>query len=510
MARGYYENQLFQGTSWHGFTPKNHLINAFDFNEVAIMDKVAQIHKVNGDNTFVDMVMNRGIEYIDPGKTEFQWYLDDARDTFYYVEAAWEDRAGTVALGTTDGFKPGVNRTKFYLDFKGKVFNITETIAGERPDVYRLRVDDNPINVGGDIWRMEVSLQSARNSTDYIPVEEVTSGTRWSCESGLVAEAMSQEGVDIDFKTKSKLNGYLSSFRVQHTIAGNMTNIRPMGFYIKGTDGKNKKLWLSNVEYEFLRKIKKMTAALVMNGKSNVWDDGTVGTFDKKNGYEVRAGSGFKEQWSPSNKHTFNTEPDLDELTEIALDATVNEVGTSERVMVIKAGEYGLMELSRMVQRKLGSTAIQNLSYLQDSTGRAFKWGGNDIDVNLGQFKSVAVINGIKFIFMLDASKDDPARNKMEHPKGGLASSYEYDIMGFGNADEKSNMKIVRRKDENPIFGAKEGMRGFFSSTGTSFGNPKSIASSLDGSTIHYFEPGIGAMVVNPDRVIQYHPSILN
>ena len=96
-----------------------------------------------------------------------------------------------------------------------------------------------------------------------------------------------------------------------------------------------------------------------------------------------------------------------------------------------------------MIQRKLGSAAVKDLQYLQDTTGRAFQWSGNELNVNLGKFKSVAVINGISFYFMIDPLKDDPARNKLRHPKGGLASSYEYDIMGFGSMDEKANMKIV-------------------------------------------------------------------
>lgn len=495
-------NQLFEGKSWNGFTPKQHLVNVYEHNPVDIFDKVIQLYDVNLGEDFVSMVMKHGIHEIKPDTDEYQWKLDNVYDTYFELEACWEDYAGTVSMGT-NVTKPGAARTKFYMDFVGNNFTHTETIVGERPDLYTVYVVDSR-NVGGDIWRLECQLASAKSAEDFIPMEELEVGTRWSSEAGLVTDTLSDRGMDIRFKSKTMLNGFLSSFRLQHTLAGNMTKIKPLGFFVEGS---NKPMWITNVEYEFMKKARYATAALVMNGKSNRWSDGTYGNYDK-NGYAIKAGSGFKEQWAASNKYTYGIEPDLDFLTEVALDATVGKVSRKNRKMVIRGGEWGIMELSKMVQRKIGSDAIKSLSYLQDTTGRAFKWSGNDLSVNLGQFTSVALINGIEFYFMIDPLKDDPARNKIEHPKGGLASSYEYDIMGFGGMDEKSNMKIVRRQGEAPMFGAVEGMRGFFDKGSTSFMNPKHLSTSVDGTTMHFYDPGVGAIVYDPTKVIQYYPEI--
>jgi hypothetical protein len=119
----------------------------------------------------------------------------------------------------------------------------------------------------------------------------------------------------------------------------------------------------------------------------------------------------------------------------------------------------------------------------------------------------VATINGIQFAFVIDPGKDDLKRNKTMHPLGGPASSYEYDIMGFGSKDEKSNMQIVRRSGETPIWGAEEGIRGFYSEAG-SFFSPKRLSTAVDASTIHYFEPGIGAIVWDPTKIIRYYPEL--
>ena len=500
------ENQLFEGKSWNGFTPKQHLVNALDWNPVDIMDKVTQLYDVNLGEDFVSMVSKHGTYYIEPGKDEFQWKLDNVYETFYELLNAYEDKAGTVVIGTTVQ-TPGANRSRFYMDFRNKVFSVTETIVGEKPDLYTLLIASEPMLVGGDIWRYEVEL--VNNGPDhFIPVTELFAGSRWSSEAGLVTDTLADRGFDISFRSKTMLNGFLSSFRMQHTIPGNMTEVKPKGFFVKNGKGGGEMMWLTNVEWEFLKKAKYAETALIINGKSNRWADGTYGNYDK-NGYAIKAGSGFKEQWSASNKYTYNTAPDLDFLTQIAMEAVVGKVDPSKRKMVIRAGEYGIVELSKMVQRKLGSDAIKSLAHMGDTTGRAYKWDKNLIDVNLGQFRSVAIINGIEFYFMVDPSKDDFRRNKVQHPKGGLASSYEYDIMGFGGTDEKSNMQIVRRKGETPIYGEEVGMRSFTPTGTTSFRNTKKLTTPIDGGVMHYQDFGVGAIVWDPTKVIQYHPDIL-
>lgn len=506
MAKKLVENQLFEGKSWNGFTDKNHLINAYDLDPVAVFDKITQIQEVNLGQDFADMVENYSTEYISPEKDEYHWYLQTPRNQKYRLLDSWKDFAGTQALTNTD--KPGVNASEFYMDFEGRVFSITETIVGNKPDLYKLLVTGEPWNVGGNVWRFKVQLASSKGPEDFIPYEEVKPGTQWSPEAGLVTDTLSDTGMDISFQSNAMLRGELSRYRLKHTIPGNMMDVKPMGFFVVDKKGQKHKMWISNVEWEYMQKAKMAKAALLMNGQSNRWGDGTYGNVDK-NGYEIKAGAGFKEQWAAANKHEFNLEPSLDFMTEFAMDAVVGKVDQNNRTMVVSAGEFGLSSLSKMVQRKLGSEAYKDLSFLQDSTGRAFKWMGNDIEVNLGQFKGVATINGIKFLFMLDKSKDNPNRNKIRHPYGGFASSYEFDITGFGSKSETENMKIIRKEGDNnrPVYAVEEGIRGFINQRG-SFNSPKQVSHSVDGAILHYYEPGVGAKVLDPTKVIRYYPSL--
>jgi len=504
MAIKIVENQLLAAKSWHGFTDKNHLVNALDLDPVSISDKLIQVGDVNLGEDFVSMIMKNGTHYIKPEKDILRWKLENAVEENYPLIGAYTDATmSTLVSGPT---KFGANGTTFYMLFNNKPFSTTEVIVGNKPDAYQIWITEQPTPVGDNKFLYKVQLIS--NSEDFfIPASELAPGSRWSSEKGLVPDSMSYEGFDVSFYTHAMMETRLSAFRMQHTIPGRMLDVKPLGFFVQGTKGKKEMLWITNVEYALLKKARMATANYIMNSHSNVKADGTIMNVDK-NGYTATSGAGFKKQWSSTNLHRWNLRPDLGFLTEIALDAVINKIPMGGRKMVIKAGEYGLKELSGMVMRAFGADAWKNSPWASDTSGRMLKVNGNELYVNMGQVMGVATINGIEFEFVVDPSKDHPGRNKMLHPLGGYASSYEYDIMGFG-VNAKSNMQIVRREGQAPIFGEIPGMRSLFGQKATSFSNPKQIATPVDATSIHFFEPGIGAVVWDPTLVIRYYPDIL-
>jgi hypothetical protein len=498
------QNQLFEGKSWNGYTDKNHIIAAYDYDITQVFNRLEQVLDVNLGENFVSMVMQHGVHFIDKGKDKYEWYLENTHQENYELLGCFEDEAMARVIGTTPGLRAGANRSEFFMLFENRPFAVTEIIVGMKPDLYRIWVSDDPKNVGGDRWLYRVQLIS-ESEDDFVPVAELAAGTQWSNDGGLVPDELSYTGFEPDFRSHSQLRNNLSQFRMKHKIPGNLFDIKPMGFYVRGKNNKAQLLWITNVEYEYLKKARWATASMVMNGHSNVWADGTIGNIDK-NGVTATTGSGFKEQWLPSNKHVWNDAPNMDFLNEIALDAVVGKIKFSERKMIVKAGEYGLTALSNMVMEKYGANAwTATRAWMGDTTGRAYSWSGNEIRVKAGQVMGVATINGVEFAFVIDPQKDDLKRNKIYHPLGGPASSYEYDITGFGSKDEKSNMQIVRRTGETPIWGVEEGIRGFYAEKG-SFMSPKKVSTAVDASTIHYFEPGVGAIVWDPTKIIRYYP----
>lgn len=509
MKRRIVANQLIDGKSWDGFTHRNHLYSAFADNPTVYIEQIERIMDVDMGMDFVSMVERHNTYRLPAGSDgRYEWKLDYMPDSNYECVASWFNEAGTSAIGTAD--KPGINGTIFYMDFRGDVFQNTEVIEGPNPDTDIAYVLER-FPVSGDVWRYKVKMQNQRTQDAFINGAAVQQGTFWSEGHGLVSNYLSDDGVDISFKTPISASNELAAFRLKHQIAGHNIDYRPKYFFYKDQNGRivDQPLWISTVEYEMMRKIRRMRANLIMNGRSN--RDVKTGKVNLHSdaGFEIISGSGWKEQVLASNRHYFSGKPSLTYLLELIMDVVVGTTSWGAREAIVRAGEYGLAELSNMVREYLGADAFQNATYLGDTTGRAYTWDGNTLKVNTGQITGVALINGIRLIFMLDSSKDDPVRNKVAMPNmPGLVSSYQYDIIGLGGKDETSNMEIVRVEGRDPIFGVLEGMRGVFNG-GTSFNNPKALATAVDGSEFHYLEPGVGARIKDPTRIISYWPDTL-
>lgn len=508
MARKVQAYQLFDGSNIPDKTRRNHLWSAFADQPDVALDLMVKVLNKNDGMDFVSMVKEHSVTYIPRGSDgTFSWKLDYRVDTNHECVGAWRDSQGTVAIapGDTD---LGVNQSMFYLDFDGSPFQRTGIIEGMNPDVDRLYIYSVQ-SIGNDRIRVGVQLANSKGPDDAYEYEQVAEGTRWSKFGGAVAKYDADDGFGISFNTPTRASGELSSFRMKHKIHGHMVDYAPKAFHVPGENGKGSRvLWLTAVEYEFMRTIRQTEANIVMYGRSNKWDDGTRGNIDH-NAEMIHIGPGWKEQILNSNRYYFSGTPSFEEIQNIAIEASVDKLSMGTRTFIIKAGEYGLIALSKSAREF--NAKIENANGISDTTGRNITWSNNDITVRVGQVQSVVTYNGIRFIFMLDPSKDSGvgARNKLKLANlPGFASSYQYDIMGFGDMDEKTNMSIVRREGETPVFAVEEGIRGFFNNKG-SFSAPKHVSNGVDASVLHYHDFGIGAMVKDPTKLISYGPEEL-
>lgn len=440
-----------------------------------------------------------GTEYLDTNQP-YKWVLKGRDEKNLDLQNAWEDEDGTVAIGTNNA-TPGVNFSRFYMDFPERYFTVTSVIVGEKPDLYHLRIMKDPVQVGS-VYRYEVQLVDNRDDF-FIPVEELARGTRWSLDYGLSERYLSKDGMDISFSTPFTMENRMSFMRMEHTVAGEMIDMgknKPLVFAWKDDSGKVHTNWLSKMEFEFMKQFQKRFAHMLFFGKSTVRDDGTS-TMKGSSGNVIDAGYGIREQFLPTNKHYYN-DISLDFLTRVALDVTVGKVDRADRTFVIGTGEFGLKRLHEMVASKLNAN---DYFWLNDHTGRGFAWSGNDINAKLGQFVGVATINGINFKFMHFPQYDDTIRNKIQHPDGGVAESHRMTIMDFGSKQEPNIVKLRQRGFE-PQYTYIPGLRDPYSKGG--LGKPRMTTSTVDGYILNIADKG-GAVVKDPTRVIEFIPSIL-
>ena len=516
MATQIHPYQILSGQQIHAgrsLVEREHFATALQDSPVSMMDTVNALMDFNLGETLYTQIASRAVQRIEAGaEGYFRWYINYFVDGNYECVGVYTDAAGTTEMAVGDKLYA---RDSVYMDFVGAPFGHTEVISGMNPENDLLLIQDviTPYP-GKSRYRVEIAYSNGPDS--FFSYEQLATGTRWAKSHGAVSNRMSYDGFGVNFKTPVAAEGHMSEFRMKMQFHGKDMNWTPKFFYTPdprtGTVTKNsKKMWMTTVEYEFLSHIRKATANALMYGRSNRWNDGTWGNYDQNNGYEIRMGSGWNEQKLASNRYYYTAIPSLKEIEEIILAAVVNKTG--QRRVIIKAGEYGLAELSRMVIRAYGDNAYNGAAtpWAADTTGKNFKWSGNDVFVNMGQVRGVAMMAGIQCQFVLDPLKDDPARNNIRMPGlPGFASSYEYDIVGFGNSTEDSNMIIVRRNGEEPVFASIAGIRGTVAQSAvSSFNNPKSVQTAVDMYELHYYDLGFGAKLADPSKWISYYPNVM-
>ena len=499
MAYKAYPYQLIDAKSWNGLTRETHFINAFGDEPQYLDNIVRNVFMVNYGMSFDDYLNQFGVKYVDEDKF-FKWKLRGRDERNIPLLNAWEDEAGTIPVGTTNP-RVGIAGTRFYLDFPEKYFTVTQIIKGAK-DMYQLRVMKDPDEIGPNRYRYEVQLVTGDDNF-FIPITELKGGSRWAKSHGSVERYLSKDGFDISFSSPFDMQNRISMFRMQHLIPGEMIDKgknKPLVFGFLGEDNVLRKAWIPHLEYEFIRNYKIAKNRMVFYGKTTLREDGSS-TMKGTSGNVIEAGLGIREQFSPSSKHFYDTLT-FEKLRNTLLEMSIGRRTMGDRHFVIGTGEYGLAKLHELVARNLQAN---DYKWLNDSTGRGFKWQGNDITVNFGQFRGFATLNGIKVSFMHLDHYDDPIYNIMRHPEGGPAESYRMTIMDMGSKSEP-NIHKIRIKGFEPQYAYIPGMRDPFEKGG--LGKMKKIASKVDGYEMMIMDKE-GAVVIDPTRVVEFIPSIL-
>lgn len=482
--------QKYEPKNFTGLVTSNHLGAIFATEPILASKLIENIYQVNVGQDIVS--------YMDRFPTH---YLEDDRPYEWLLQGADEKNTPLLAFGdsTLSAITyPGIGRSNFFMKFGEKLFKTTDVIVGHKPDLYRLRIVGEQSDGGGN-WVFEVNLVTG-DDTLFIPTDELAVGTRWSKEYSLVPQTLSKEGGETFHTSPFRMSNVLSMIRKQYTVPGDMIvkgQNAPLAFAFRDQAGNTQTQWIKKLDYDFMTQFRREKARLLAYGTSNRRADGSYGNTDV-NGFEIRSGAGLYEQISPSNIFFYNTF-DIDWLTDIALGLSVGKLPEDSREFVLSTGEYGMVQFHKAVQEK---SALYTPNFSSDR----IQFNGGKMSYS-GQFLEYAAVNGIKFRLMHDPMKDDPIRNKIQHPNGGLASSYEYTIMDFGTANGEPNVRKVSVKGNEEMFRYIPGLRDPFSPINAQT-QPGMAASSVDGYEVHRAYIG-GVMVKNPMRMARVLPSLL-
>ena len=144
--------QKYEPKTWTGLTTENHLGAMFAEEPQFISKVIEQIYKVNlGGDDIVSFLDQFPVEYVEED-VPFKWMLQGADETNYALVGAYADYDESALPA-----KPGLGISSFVMVFPEKQFFATDVIVGEKPDLYKLRVIEDPQRLGTN-WAYKVEL----------------------------------------------------------------------------------------------------------------------------------------------------------------------------------------------------------------------------------------------------------------------------------------------------------------------------------------------------------------
>lgn len=346
-------------------------------------------------------------------------------------------------------------------------------------------------------------------NTDGIPVERLLAGERFTIEYAPVEKELSRRVGDIRFVTPVSMRNEFSRVRIQHKVPGSMLNKKlacciPM--VKRDSDGKMVKdssnVWMHYVEWELELQFQEYKDNLVMFGRSNRNRNGEYMNIGKS-GNVIKMGAGLLEQMEVANTYYYN-HFSLKLLEKALFDISTSKLGYGERTFVIKTGERGAALFSKAANDILsGWTQFvydNNSTKIVQRTNSELHSNALSFGYQITEYKAP---NNITVRVETDPWYDDPIRNKIEHPLGGPAMSYRFDIMDIGTMDQPNIFKC-KIKGQEDIRGYQWGLRNPF--TGQ-MGNP--YMSFDEDSAIFHRYAALGVCVLDPTRTLSLIPAVL-
>lgn len=493
--------QMLGFQHWKGLTSDNHLGSIFQLQPQRATNLMVQLLAFYRGKTLDTFLNQFPVREFDDDSEYFWDVIGSSRRNIPLVEArnengkVVEDGDGNVGAGTAP----------FYLVFPEDWFADGEVIVGSLNQVY-------PVRILGDA-RMEgtnavYKVETMGGLTQGIPSERLLAGERFSVEYAPVEKEMSRKVGDIRFSTPVSMRNEWSTIRIQHKVAGNKLGKKvafgiPM---VRDVNGKQVKdtanMWMHYVEWELEQQFSEAKNNVEAWGTSNRNANGEYMNFGKS-GYAIKTGAGIFEQTEVANTMYYNVFS-LKLLEDALYELSAAKLGMGDRLFVIKTGERGAILFHKAVLQTVSGWTTFVLD--NNSTGVVekvqSKLHSNALSAGF-QFVEYKAPNGVRVRLDVDPFYDDPVRNKILHPMGGVAMSYRFDIWYIGSMDQ-ANIFKCRIKGDTELRGYQWGLRNPF--TGQR-GNPH-MSFDEDSAVIHRMAT-LGTCVLDPTRTMALIPAIL-
>lgn len=300
-----------------------------------------------------------------------------------------------------------------------------------------------------------------------------------------------------------------SRVRIQHKVPGSMLGKKlAVGIPVleEQANGKAastiKNLWMHVVEWEVEKQFSDYKNNVMAFGRSNRNNNGEYLNIGKS-GNVIRMGDGLFAQMEVANTQYY-THFSLKLLEDALLELSTAKLGLGDRYFVIRTGERGSIQFHKAVLQEVSGWTQFHIDGA--SLGVVSKTSSNlhSNALKAGfQFTEYMAPNGVRVKLEVDPFYDDPTRNKIMHPNGGVAMSYRYDIMDIGDMNQPNIFKCTVKGQEE-IRGFQSGFRNPY----TGQINIDNMSYDEDSAVVHRMAT-LGVCVLDPTRTMSIIPNVL-
>lgn len=428
---------------------------------------------------------------------EYTWdVIGASRRNIPLVEA--RNLAGTpIAAGDT----AGEGNEEFYLVFGEDWFFDGEIIYGNLNEKYPLLIKGQPRYEGTNVV---VTVQLANGTTSGMPGNRLQLGERFSVGFAPVERELSRKVGGVRHVAPTSMRNEWTTIRIQDTVSGALLNKKiafgvPMVREVAGKMVKDSNpMWMHYEEYEFNKQWQEYKSNAYVYAVSNRNANGEYLNFGKS-GEVIRMGDGLLAQMERGNVIPY-TKFSLKFLEEVLTGFSAGKLDFADRKFMIRTGEFGALLFNRAA--KSAMSGWTEFDYSGDNLGVVTK-NGNGYTLKNLQFTKYIAPNGIEVTVEIDSAKDDPVRNKILHPEGGVAESYVFEIFDLGTSEQPNIFKTAI-KGQPEYWGYRWGIRNPFNG---STNNPY-MSFDEDKAEMHRMTT-LGLCILDPTRTMRLVPAIL-
>ena len=483
---------------WKGLTLDNHLGAIFQRAPQKASNLMVQLLAYQRGKT-LDTLLSQFPTKEFENDEEYTWdVVGSSRRNIPLIEA--RDENGVVVEDI--GQMVGAGTAPFYLVFGEDWFADGEYIVGNLNEIYQFRIlGDAHMEGTNAVYKVEL----AGGNVDGVPAERLLEGERFSIEAAFVENELSRKVGDIRFATPVSMRNEFSTIRIQHKVPGNKM-ARKLAVGIPVIDNGKRttmNMWMHYVDYELECQFSDYKNQALAFGRSNRNANGEYMNVGKS-GNVIKTGAGLYEQMEVANTSFYN-DFSLKLIEDALYELSAAKLGMKDRYFLIKTGERGAIQFHKAILQTISGWQAFTLN--GDALGIVKKTQSelHDNALSAGfQFVEYKAPNGVRVKIDVDPYYDDPVRNKIQHPLGGPAFSYRYDIMDIGSMDQPNIFKCTV-KNEPEVRGYQWGLRNPF----TGERNNNFMSFDEDSAIIHKMAK-LGICVLDPTRTLSLIPAVLN